>query len=57
MGDEKVMQHIDVLLQRAHEVNGNFIALWHNDIFDDRKNDWKMIFEWFNKRAATLMQS
>jgi hypothetical protein len=57
MGDEKVMQHIDVLLQRAHEVNGHFIALWHNDIFDDRKNYWKMIFEWFNKRAATLMQS
>ena len=57
MSDQKVMLHIDTLLQRTAEVNGQFIVLWHNDIFDDKKNDWKMIFEWFNKRAATLMQS
>ncbi len=57
MSDEKIMQYIDALLQKTHAVNGQFIALWHNDIFDDSKNDWKMIFEWFNKRAAALIHS
>jgi len=57
MSDELAIKYIDDLLQTTAEVGGQFVALWHNDIFDDSNNDWKMIFEWFNQKATSLRKA
>jgi hypothetical protein len=54
--DEDVIAELNSLLQEVKNVNGQFIALWHNDIFDDKGNDWKTIFEWFNAHASKMIK-
>lgn len=53
--DEDVIAELNTLLHEVKKVHGQFIALWHNDIFDDKVNDWKTIFEWFNAHASKMI--
>jgi hypothetical protein len=49
--DEEIKEKIVHVMKRTKAVNGKLISLWHNDTFEEKRNNWKDIYVWFNQIA------
>lgn len=49
--DEEIKEKIVHVMKRTKAVNGKLVTLWHNDTFEEKRNDWKSIYLWFNQAA------
>ena len=49
--DEEIKEKIVHVMKRTKAVNGKLVTLWHNDTFEEKRNDWKSIYLWFNQIA------
>ncbi len=49
--DEEIKEKIVHVMRRTKAVNGKLVTLWHNDTFEEKRNNWKSIYLWFNKTA------
>ncbi len=49
--DEEIKEKIVHVVKRTKAVNGKLVTLWHNDTFEEKRNDWKTIYLWFNRMA------
>ncbi len=49
--DEEIKEKILHVMKRTKAVNGKLVTLWHNDTFEEKRNDWRNIYLWFNQIA------
>jgi hypothetical protein len=49
--NEEIKEKILHVTKRTRAVNGKLVTLWHNDTFEEKRNDWKSIYLWFNQTA------